>query len=74
MPKPNTDPEQALEKLGQRIRAGYAKQNPAQNLESVREAVREQYEQEQQTPRASKPAPDAARKQERQPPEPDAER
>ena len=74
MPKPKPNPEAALEKLGQRIRAGYAKQNPAQNLDAVRGAVREQYEQEQQTPRAPKPATDAEKKRERQPPEPDAER
>lgn len=74
MPKKSTDAEAALQKLGQRLRAGMAKQHPAQHLDAVRSAVREQYEQEQQTPRASKPAPDAAKRQERQPPEPDEER
>ena len=73
MPKQNTDPERALEKLGQRVRAGFAKEHPAQNLDTVREAVREQYEQEQRAPRAVKPAPDAAKDQ-REQPEPDRER
>lgn len=60
MPKKNPDPEAALQKLGQRLRAGFAKEHPAQHLDTVRNAVREQYEQEQWTPRAAKSAPDAA--------------
>ena len=74
MPKQNTDPELALQKLGQRVRAGYAKEHPAQSLDTVRDAVREQYELEQRTRRAAKSAPDAAKTKQRQPPEPDHER
>jgi hypothetical protein len=74
MPQQPTEAEQALEKLGQRLRAGYAKQHPAQSLDTVREAVREQYEQEQEAARQSKPKSDVAKDQERQPPEPDPER
>ena len=70
MPK-KTDPEHALQKLGERIRAGYAKEHPAQNLDTVRDAVREQYTQEQRTPRAATPAPDPSKRKQRQPPEPD---
>ena len=72
MPNKSTDPEAALQKLGQRLRAGMAKQHPAQHLDTVRGAVREQYEQEQGAQRGAKPAPDAAK--DRQPPEPEPER
>ena len=74
MPQPPTEAELALEKLGQRLRAGFAKQHPAQNLDTVRDAVREQYEQEQEATRQSKPKPDVAKDQQRQPPEPDVDR
>ncbi len=74
MPKKTPDPEAALQKLGERLRAGFAKEHPAQNLDTVREAVREQYAQEQKTPRAAKSAPDAAKGKGRQPPEPEPER
>jgi hypothetical protein len=72
MPKPKPNPEAALEKLGQRLRAGMAKKHPAQNLDAVRGAVREQYEQEQVAER-SQPAPDASKGRHRQPPEPEPE-
>ena len=71
MPKKTPDAEAALQKLGERLRAGFAKEHPAQNLDTVREAVRQQYAQEQNTPRAAKPAPDAAKGKQRQPPEPE---
>ena len=74
MQKKSTDPETALQKLGERLRAGFTKDHPAQNLDAVREAVREQYAQEQRTPRAERPAPDAAKGKQRQPPEPEPER
>ena len=73
MPDQNTDAEAKLEKLGQRVRAGFAKQHPAQNLETVRGAVREQYEQEQEAKRG-KPATPPGPAKERQPKEPDRER
>ena len=74
MPKKTNDPEAALQKLGQRLRAGFAKEHPAQNLDTVRNAVREQYELEQRTRRAAKSTPDAAKTKQRQPAEPDDER
>ena len=76
MPKQNPDAEFALHKLGQRIRDGWAKKHAIsdKSLETVKNAVREQYEQEQAVEREKKPAPDAAKEQERQPPEPDHER
>lgn len=76
MPKPNPDAETALHKLGQRLREGFAKQHPAQekSLETVKDAVRGQYEQEQKAEREKQPAPDATKKQERQPDEPGHER
>jgi hypothetical protein len=65
----NTDADAKLQKLGQRLRAGYAKQHPAKNLEAVRGAVREQYEQEQTAGRQIKPAPDTGKDQSKKPPE-----
>jgi hypothetical protein len=73
MAKLNPDAELALHKLGQRIREGHAIKHPTphNSLETVKDAVREQYEQEQAAEREKKPAPDAAKEQDRQPPEPD---
>ena len=70
MPKKSTDAEAALQKLGQRLRAGMAEQHPAQNLETVRGAVREQYEQEQEAKRTKAATPSSPTKQ-REPEEPD---
>lgn len=72
MPKPEPDAEAALQKLGQRLRAGMAAQHLEPNLDAVRGAVREQYEQEQAAQRGAKPAPDAGK--DRQPSEPEPER
>jgi hypothetical protein len=76
MPKQNPDAELALHKLGQRIRDGFAKKHPTpdKSIQTVRDAVREQYEQEQAAEREKKPAPDAAKEQERRPQEPEQDR
>jgi len=73
MPNQHTDAEAKLQKLGQRLRAGFAKQHPAQNLEAVRGAVREQYEQEQKAKREKTITPPVPKK-EREREEPDQER
>lgn len=71
MPDQNTDAEAALQKLGHRLRLGWAKKHPVsdKNLESVKNTVREQYEQEQTTARQIKPAPDTGKGQSKKPPE-----
>jgi hypothetical protein len=48
MPEQNTDAEAALHKLGQRLRAGHARQRPIspRSLDTVRTTVREEWEQE----------------------------
>ena len=76
MPKQNPDAELALHKLGQRIRDGWAKKHAIsdKSLETVKNAVREQYEQEQEAEREKKPAPSAEKERDRQPPEPDQDR
>ena len=76
MPNKNTDAEAALQKLGHRVRLGWAKKHPIsdKSLESVKNTVREQWEQEQTASRASKPAPDAGKSKGKKPPEPDTER
>ena len=73
MPKQNPDAELALHKLGQRIRDGFAKKHPTpdKSLETVKNAVREQYEQEQAAEREKKPAPGTEREPGREPEEPD---
>ncbi|HEX3797386.1 MAG TPA: hypothetical protein VH413_01695 [Verrucomicrobiae bacterium] len=73
MPNENTDAEAALKKLGHRVRLGWAKKHPIpdKSLESVKNTVREQWEQEQT---ASKPAPSPAKDQKPKPPEPGIER
>ena len=59
MPKITPDAEESLRKLGQRLREGWAKENPipAKSLQTVEEAVREQWEQEREAKK--KPEPDA---------------
>jgi hypothetical protein len=72
MPKPNPDAELALHKLGQRIREGHAIKHPApdKSLETVKNAVREQYEQEQEAEREKTIKPSSPTKK-REPEEPE---
>lgn len=76
MPREQKEAEGALQKLGQRIRAGWSKQHPIadQSLDTVRTTVRQDWEQEQQTKRTKKPIPSPAKQKDRKPPEPDQER
>ena len=68
----DTDAGAKLQKLGQRLRAGLAKQPVAEkSLETIKGAVREQWEQEQAAKRDLKPAPDEPKGPQRQPDEPD---
>ena len=71
MPDQNTDAEAALQKLGHRVRLGWAKKHPIpdKSLESVKNTVREQWEQEQTASRTNKPAPSPAKDQSKKPPE-----
>jgi len=73
MPDQNTDAEAALQKLGHRVRLGWAKKHPIpdKSLESVKNIVREQWEQEQTASRASKPAPSPEKDRGPKPPEPE---
>jgi hypothetical protein len=76
MPNKNTDADSAIHKLGKRLREGWAKKHPVpdQSIETVRNTVRQDWEQEQEASRENKPKPDVAKEQQRQPPEPDQER
>jgi hypothetical protein len=76
MPNENTDAEAALQKLGHRVRLGWAKKHPIpdKSLESVKNTVREQWEQEQTASRASKPAPSPEKDRGPKPSEPEQER
>lgn len=63
----------ALQKLGHQLRLEWAKKHPVsdKSLESVKNTVREQWEQEQTVKRSSKPAPSPAKDQKPKPPEPE---
>ena len=65
--------EAALQKLGHRVRLGWAKKHPIsdKSLESVKNTVREQWEQEQTASRASKPAQTPTKPRQPKPPGPD---
>ena len=75
MPNKHTDAEAALKKLGDHLRLGWAKKHPVsdKSLESVKNTVREQWEQEQTASRSSKPAPSPTKDRKPKPPEPDRE-
>jgi hypothetical protein len=74
MPDQNAEAENKLRKLGQRSRHGWTKEHPHtdKTLETVKQAVREQWEREQMAKR-TKPRPGPGRARDRQPPEPDRE-
>jgi hypothetical protein len=77
MTKPNPDAEIALHKLAQRIRQGVAQKHPVQEktLGAIKDAIREEYEAEQQAKRdkdAASPQNPPTRQPE--PPEPGADR
>jgi len=59
MAEQNKDAEAALTKLGQRVRAGWAKKHPIseRSLETVRTTTREVWEQEQKAKRDRTVAP-----------------
>ena len=69
MPKETPDAIAALQKLGQRLRAGMTKTHPAQHLNTVRAAIRAQYVQQQEKQRAPKSPTEAAKGKQRKPPE-----
>ena len=75
MPNQKTDAEAALQKLGHRLRLGWAKKHPVpdKSLESVKDTVREQWELEQQAKPKGKPSQAPAKTPQRKPPEPDRE-
>lgn len=68
----NTAAAGKLKKLGQRVREGWAKNNPIpdQSFDTIRKAVREEWQREQTQKRGkSSPAPGKSREQ--NPPEPE---
>jgi hypothetical protein len=73
MPNEKTDAETKLEKLGQRLRAGWAAQHPAddRDLESIRGAIREQWEREQEAKGKEPPGGGGPKPRQPEPPEPD---
>ena len=75
MPNKHTEAEAALKKLGDHLRLGWAKKHPIsdKSLESVKNTVREQWEQEQKAKPAKKAGPAPAKGKSPKPPEPDRE-
>ena len=73
MPDQNNDAEAKLKKLGHHLRSGWAKQQvPSEkSLETVRGAVREQWQKEREETRDKPAAPTPEKTKERQPPEPE---
>jgi hypothetical protein len=73
MPNENTDAEAALQKLGNRLRLGWAKKHPVsdRSLESVKNTVREQWEQEQTVKRPAKSSPTPTQERKQKPPQPE---
>ena len=73
MPDDTAKAEAKLRKLGERLRKAWAKRHPIseKSLETVRGAVREQWEKEQSTQRdqTPKPGPDKSRGRELSDPE-----
>jgi len=53
----NTEAGRKLQKLGDRLRAGFAILHPAQHLDTARKAVREQYAREQEIKRTKPVTP-----------------
>lgn len=69
----NTEAAAKLEKLGARLRQAVAAQHPTQerDIQTALEAVREQWEQEQEAQRLKKPTPSKTQEREPEPPEAD---
>ena len=74
MPDPNTDADAKLQKLGHRVREGLNQQYPPpeRNLETVRQAIREEWEKEQKlkSEKLAEPEPEMTKDKEREPDEP----
>jgi len=60
MPKITPDAEESLRKLGERLRHGWATKHPASpaSLQTMKDAVREQWEKERQTVQEETRSPD----------------
>jgi len=73
MTNQKTDAEAALKKLGHRVHEGWAKKHPVpdQSIETVRTAVRHDWEQEQQARRTKKTSPAPPKTRHRGPEEPE---
>jgi hypothetical protein len=77
MPNPQqADTEARLHKLGQKVREGWEKTHPTEDkdLAFFKDAIRDQWEKDQAAERERKSAPDAAKEQQRKPPERDHDR
>jgi hypothetical protein len=76
MPDQNTDAKARLRKLAERLRQGWGETHPVpeQSLETVRGAVRAEWEKEQRETREQSSKRGPTKTPQREPEEPDAER
>ncbi len=76
MPDQPIDKARKLQKLGERIRDGFAKEHPTpdKSLETVRQTVREQWEKDRAVKSQNPTAPAHSKDRSKEPPEPDVER
>jgi len=75
MPDQPIDKARKLQKLGERIRDGFAKENPTpdRSLDTVRQMIRQEWEKERASKPQSPTAPTPAKDREGKPEEPDRE-
>lgn len=74
MPDQKPDADATLKKLGEHVRQGFAKKHPIpeKSLDTVRDAVREEWEKEQQEKRTKQPEPKASKDKDRETPDHDS--
>lgn len=76
MPDQPIDKARKLQKLGERLRDGFAKENPApdRSLDTVRQTIRQEWEKDRATKSQKPTAPTPNQNRGRKPEEPDQER
>ena len=76
MPDQPIDKARKLQKLGERIRDGFSKENPApdKSLETVRQTIRQEWEKDRAVKSQSPTAPTRSKDRSIEPPEPGLER
>lgn len=76
MPDHPVDNAKKLQKLGERIRDGFAKEHPTpdRSLDTVRQTIREQWEKDREVKSRNPTDPTRSKDRSKEPPEPGVER